>query len=72
MTWTAIFAGLAILGQLVNVFIGLSLKAAMLENNQKLLDKVASDYVPRELHEAYHTALIARLENLEKGGRRHA
>lgn len=68
--WQAIVAGLAIAGAAINVLIGLWLKAAMLENNRQLLEKVDREYLPRELHASYHEALVERVAKLE--GRRHA
>ena len=70
MNWQAIFAGIAIAGALVNVFLNLSIKATMLENNEKILKAVDEKYMPRELHESYQEAIIGRVEKLEEA--RHA
>jgi len=64
MYWTVVISGLAVGGQLLNVILNLKLRAAVLESEQRVLEKVERKYHSKEACEGERKAMEQRLELL--------
>jgi hypothetical protein len=53
---TALFAGMALLGQLVNVWLNLRIRTGQLEMRQDILEEVDRTYMRKDVYAAGHPA----------------